>query len=310
MTTWAEVSHSDAYVKVLDHGFVGLVDVMGDDSAIVQAARTSYGKGTKSVSEDRSLIRYLMKNWHTSVFEMVEFKFHLKLPIFVMRQHVRHRTANLNEYSGRYSVMTDEFYIPEPTRMQSQSQVNKQGSGTQLNDAELSHSLNLIKNISAQNYMDYLTLVNEPGGTKWDLESREGLSRELSRIILPQNNYTECYWKIDLKNLFHYIRLRADAHAQWEIQEFARALAQFVKQRCPVAFEAFVDYQEQAVHVSRMDKQLMQDVILQSNLLDLNMKAAYEHMINTCGGVDALREVYGLSKRELKAFEHDWKLIT
>ena len=310
MTTWAEVQHSDSYMKVLDHGFVGLVDVMGDDSAIVQAARTSYGKGTKSVSEYRGLIRYLMRKKHTSVFEMVEFKFHIKLPIFVMRQHVRHRTANLNEYSGRYSIMTDEFYIPEPTRMQSQSAVNKQGSGTQLNDAELALSLNLIKNVSAQNYLDYLTLVNEPGGATWDLESREGLSRELSRIILPQNNYTECYWKIDLKNLLHYIGLRADPHAQWEIQQFARALAQFVKQRCPVAFEAFEDYMEHSLTMSRLDMNLLKSMITYSNEFNLSFADSYAQLIKQAGGVPQLQKAYGMSKREFTEFEQTWGLIS
>ena len=236
MTLWSEVSEDTKYTKVLDLGFVGLIDVMGDDSSIVQAARTSYGKGTKSVSEDRGLIRYLMKHHHTSVFEMVEFKFHIKLPIFVMRQHVRHRTANLNEYSGRYSVMTDEFYIPDLGRMQAQSVTNKQGSGTLLQGQELEMAHNTIKRVSADAYADYLSLVNQDGGRAYNIEDRQGLSRELARIILPVNNYTECYWKIDLKNLFHYIKLRADHHAQWEIQEFARALAAFVKARCPVSY--------------------------------------------------------------------------
>jgi thymidylate synthase (FAD) len=197
MTLWNEVQDNDAYVRVLDLGFVGLVDVMGDDAAIVQAARTSYGKGTKSVSEDRGLIRYLMKHSHTSVFEMVEFKFHIKLPIFVMRQHVRHRTANLNEYSGRYSVMTDEFYIPELSRLQAQSSINKQGSEGQLEGQELEMVHNTIKRISSDAYLDYLSLINEEGGRAYNIEDRQGLSRELARIILPQNNYTECYWKID-----------------------------------------------------------------------------------------------------------------
>jgi thymidylate synthase (FAD) len=197
MTHWSEVEQSSAYVKVLDHGFVGLVDVMGDDSSIVQAARTSYGKGTKSVSEDRGLIRYLMRNFHTSVFEMIEFKFHIKLPIFVMRQHVRHRTANLNEYSGRYSVMTDEFYIPEQHRLQSQSVLNKQGSGAQLGGAELEAVHDLIKHMSTESYKSYLALINDPQSEDyWPIDGRQGLSRELSRIILPQNNYTECYWRL------------------------------------------------------------------------------------------------------------------
>ncbi len=310
MTLWNEVQDSDAYVKVLDLGFVGLVDVMGDDSAIVQAARTSYGKGTKSVSEDRGLIRYLMKHSHTSVFEMVEFKFHIKLPIFVMRQHVRHRTANLNEYSGRYSVMTDEFYIPDLHRLQAQSSINKQGSEGQLEGAELEMVYNTIKRVSADAYADYLSLVNEPGGREYDMQDRQGLSRELARIILPVNNYTECYWKIDLKNLLHYIRLRADHHAQWEIREFAKALANFVKQRCPIAFEAFEDYMEHAVSLSRMDQVLLQDIITYSNKWCMSFVDSYARLITQAGGQKALYSQYGMSKRELIEFETKWQLVS
>ena len=309
MTLWSEVQESDAYVKVLDHGFVGLVDAMGDDAAIVQAARTSYGKGTKSVNEDRGLIRYLVKHYHTTPLEMVEFKFHIKLPIFVMRQHVRHRTASLNEYSGRYSMMTDEFYIPDLSRMQTQSSINKQGSEGQLVGQELEMTHNTIKRVSAEAYADYLSLVNEPGGRPYNLEDRQGLSRELARIILPINNYTECYWKIDLKNLFHYIKLRADHHAQWEIQEFARALAAFVKARCPVAFEAFEDYWEQSVSLSRMDLDLLQAIIHMSNHMGVGFSSAYQWLQMPEGGRDAVRIKYGMSKRELTEFEAKWQLV-
>lgn len=303
MTQWMDVQESKDYTKVLDQGFVGLVDVMGDDSAIIQAARTSYGKGTKSVSEDRALIRYLLRHMHTSVFEMVEFKFHIKLPIFVMRQHVRHRTANLNEYSGRYSVMTDEFYIPELNRMQAQSTANKQGSGSLLQGEDLTRAHDIIKQMSSQAYENYLTLVNEPKDP-----NREGLSRELARIILPVNNYTECYWKIDLKNLFHYIKLRADHHAQWEIQEFAKALAAFVKARCPVAFEAFEDYWEQSATLSRMDHDLLQAIIRMSNHMGVGFSSAYQWLQMPEGGREAVRLKYGMSKRELSEFEAKWQL--
>jgi thymidylate synthase (FAD) len=306
MTAWSDVSQDTNYTKVLDLGFVGLIDVMGNDSAIVQAARTSYGKGTKSVMEDRGLIRYLMKHHHTSVFEMVEFKFHIKLPIFVMRQHVRHRTANLNEYSGRYSVMTDEFYIPEPHRLQSQSVLNKQGSGAQLGGAELEAVHDLIKHMSTESYKSYLALINDPQSEDyWPIDGRQGLSRELSRIILPQNNYTECYWKIDLKNLLHYIRLRADSHAQWEIQEFAKALAGFVKAKCPLAFEAFEDYMEHAVSLSRMDQVLLQDVIKGSNEAGISFAECYYIMKQSANN---LAVTYGMSKRELTEFEAKWNL--
>jgi thymidylate synthase (FAD) len=305
----SDLSADPNYVKVLDKGFVRFIDVMGDDSAIVQAARTSYGKGTKSVTEDRALIRYLVRNHHTSPLEMVEFKFHIKLPIFVMRQHVRHRTANLNEYSGRYSVMTDEFYIPEPDRLQSQSVVNKQGSGGALGGAELEAVHELIKHMSAESYKSYLALINDPQSADyWPIDGRQGLSRELSRIILPQNNYTECYWKIDLKNLLHYIRLRADSHAQWEIQEFARALGKFVQAQCPIAFEAFEDYMEHAVTLSRMDQVLLQDVIQHSNVNQLNFKQAYEMILNSFASKEEFIKSYRMSKREITEFEVKWQI--
>jgi thymidylate synthase (FAD) len=239
---------------------------------------------------------------------MVEFKFHIKLPIFVMRQHVRHRTANLNEYSGRYSVMTDEFYIPELNRMQAQSLTNKQGSGALLQGQELEMAHNTIQRVSAEAYADYLSLVNEEGGRPYNIEDRQGLSRELARIILPVNNYTECYWKMDLKNLFHYIKLRADHHAQWEIQEFARALAAFVKAQCPVAFEAFEDYWEKCKTISRMDLNLMQEIVQTSNTLGVGFQSAYNWMQLQEGGRDAVRIKHGLNKRELTEFEQTWAL--
>lgn len=308
MTLRSQVENDPKYLPLLDHGFVGLKDAMGDDSAIVEAARTSYGKGTKSVSEDRSLIRYLLRHQHTSVFEMVVFKFHLKMPIFVMRQHVRHRMASINEYSGRYSVMTDEFYIPEPARLQSQSSINKQGSGDQLEGQELEMAHNTIKRVSAENYMDYLSLINEEGGRGYNLEDRKGLARELARMVLPVNNYTELYWKIDLKNLFHYIKLRADHHAQQEIQDLANAIAHFVKQRCPVAWEAFEDYWQHATNLSRMERTLLQDIISYSNDSSMPFAECYEYMVKQAGDKKSLWTKYGMSKRELGEFEMQWKL--
>ena len=309
MTTLNEVIESDKYIQVLDKGFCGLVDVMGDDSAIVQAARTSYGKGTKSVSEDRGLIRYLMRHKHTSVFEMVEFKFHLKMPIFVMRQHVRHRTANLNEYSGRYSIMTDEFYIPDVSRLQAQSRDNKQGSGQVLEGVEAEIALNTIQRVSAEAYMDYLSLVNEPGGRNYgEILDRQGMARELARIILPLNNYTECYWKIDLKNLLHYIGLRKDPHAQYEIRVLAEALAEHVKKICPIAYEAFEDYIEGATALSRLEKNLLQDIINYSCRTSIPFAESYEYMIKSAGDRKSLYLNYGMSKRELDDFERQWSL--
>jgi thymidylate synthase (FAD) len=308
MTLWSQVEHDPSYAKYLDHGFVGLVDKMGDDAAIVQAARVSYGSGTKSVNEDRGLIRYLVRHMHTSPLEMVEFKFHLKMPIFVMRQHVRHRMASLNEYSGRYSVMTDEFYIPEVDRLQTQSSINKQGSGNQLQGLEQEMVANTIRRVSAESYLDYLTLINDKNGHSYNIENRQGLSRELARTILPLNNYTELYWKIDLNNLFRYIKLRADHHAQEEIQQLANAMAQHVKQHCPMAWEAFEDYWQHSHSLSRMEQQLMNDIIGRSKSLNMPFVEAYHVMVNEADDQGGIHLEYGMSKRELREFEQTWKL--
>jgi len=217
--------------KVLDHGFVRLVDFMGDDGAIVQAARVSYGKGTKKVSRDRELIRYLLGHQHTSPFEMVEFKFHVKLPIFVARQWIRHRTANVNEYSGRYSVMKEEFYQPEAEQIRLQSDVNRQGRSDEqfppdLQEDFLSHASEIQKQV----YERYTRYIGA------------GLAREIARINLPLSLYTEWYWKIDLHNLLHFLRLRMDPHAQYEIRQYANVMAEIVKAVCPITWEAFEDY--------------------------------------------------------------------
>jgi thymidylate synthase (FAD) len=308
MTTWEQVADDSRYTKVLDKGFVGLIDHMGSDQAIVQAARVSYGEGTKSVNEDRGLIRYLMRHMHSTPFEMVEFKFHLKMPIFVMRQHVRHRMASINEYSGRYSVMTDEFYIPEPTRIQAQSSDNKQGSAGQLAKQELEIALNTIQRVSAENYLDYLSLINDPNGRDYKFGERQGLARELARMVLPVNNYTELYWKIDLKNLFHYLNLRIDSHAQYEIQQLALPIAEHVKRICPIAWEAFEDYWQQATTVSRLEKNLLQELINFSNVQSVSFADSYETMIQTAGSKSQLQTQFGMSKRELAEFEKQWKL--
>lgn len=221
----------DKKFDVLDHGFVRLVDYMGSDSAIVQAARVSYGEGTKKVSEDRGLIRYLMRQRHTSPFEMVEFKFHVKLPIFVARQWIRHRTANVNEYSGRYSVMKEEFYLPDRENIRYQSTVNKQGRSTEEVPEELKEQL-----------LEYLRDSQRQAFGAYDGFVEDGLARELARINLPLSLYTEWYWKIDLHNLLHFLSLRLDKHAQWEIQQYAIVMAEMVKAVCPVSYEAFEDY--------------------------------------------------------------------
>lgn len=218
-------------IKCLDHGFVRLVDFMGDDSSIVQSARVSYGKGTKSVREDTTLIRYLMRHQHTSPFEMVELKFHIRLPIFVARQWIRHRTANVNEYSGRYSEMTDDFYIPELEQIRTQDEVNKQGRSDKQFDpdtaAEILASMEQHQKNSYQEYLSYL---------------EKGVAREIARINLPLSTYTEWYWKIDLHNLFRFLKLRLDWHAQYEIRIYAQAIASIVKEIFPISFQAFSDY--------------------------------------------------------------------
>lgn len=215
----------------LDKGFVRLIDVMGDDNAIVQAARVSYGSGTKKVHEDRGLIRYLMRHLHTTPFEMVEFKFHVKLPIFVARQWIRHRTANVNEYSGRYSEMKDEFYVPDPEQVRAQSSTNKQGrSDESFAPGEAERIRTMMRTTQETLYGEYQELL--------DTE----LAREIARINLPVSNYTEWYWKIDLHNLFHFLRLRIDAHAQYEIRVYGEAMASIVKAAVPLAYEAFEDY--------------------------------------------------------------------
>ncbi len=224
-------------LPVLDHGFVRVVDYMGDDSAIVQAARVSYGKGTKKVSEDRGLINYLMRHWHTTPFEMCEIKFHIKVPIFIARQWIRHRTANVNEYSARYSILDREFYMPAPEHLAAQSTINNQGRGEVLEGEYAQKVLDLLKRDSMQAYDTYEYLLNEKGD-----EDRPGLARELARMNLPVNYYTQWYWKIDLHNLMHFLRLRADAHAQYEIQAYADVMIDVLKRWVPAAYDAFVDY--------------------------------------------------------------------
>ena len=238
--------------KVLDHGFVRVVDYMGDDSAIVQAARVSYGKGTKKVNEDRGLIRYLMRHWHTTPFEMCEIKFHIKLPIFVARQWIRHRTANVNEYSARYSILDKEFYIPAPDQLAPQSQQNHQGRSEEtLSGPESARVLQLLKDDAELVYGHYEEMMNADCNGNVVDESKTGIARELARMNLTLNYYTQWYWKIDLHNLFHFLRLRADAHAQYEIRVYADAMAALVQRWVPVAYEAFEEYRMYAAQLSR-----------------------------------------------------------
>ena len=221
-------------IPVLDHGFIRVVDYMGDDAAICQAARVSYGKGTKSVQNDEGLIRYLMRHWHSTPFEMCEVKLHVKLPVFVARQWIRHRTANVNEYSARYSILDREFYIPAPEHIAAQSVVNNQGRGEALTGAEAARVLDILKTDSERSYDNYQAMISDDG--------QRGLARELARMNLPANIYTQWYWKVDLHNLLHFLRLRADAHAQYEIRVYADAICSVVADWVPFAYAAFEDY--------------------------------------------------------------------
>ena len=219
---------------VLDHGFIRVIDYMGDDAAICQAARVSYGRGTKSVQNDEGLIRYLMRHWHSTPFEMCEIKLHVKLPVFVARQWIRHRTANVNEYSARYSILDREFYIPSPDKLAAQSVVNNQGRGEALSGDEAARVLEYLKGDAARCYDHYSEMISQ--------DDQQGLARELARMNLPANVYTQWYWKVDLHNLFHFLRLRADAHAQYEIRVYAEEICKVVADWVPAACGAFEDY--------------------------------------------------------------------
>ena len=248
--------------EVLDHGFIRVIDYMGDDAAIVQAARVSYGAGTKHVQNDEGLIRYLMRHWHSTPFEMCEIKLHVKLPVFVARQWIRHRTANVNEYSARYSILDREFYIPQPEQLAAQSVVNNQGRGEVLTGAESARVLDILKRDAAQCYDSYESMLSQDG--------QQGLARELARMNLPMNIYTQWYWKVDLHNLFHFLRLRADAHAQYEIRVYAEAIAATVKDWVPLAFAAFEDYRMggatlSAKAISVLKKQLKGETVTQQD---------------------------------------------
>jgi len=237
-------------LEVLDHGFVRVIDYMGDDGAIVQAARVSYGRGTRKVSEDAGLIRYLMRHRHTTPFEMCEIKYHVKLPIFVARQWIRHRMANVNEYSARYSILDREFYIPAPEQLAAQSASNRQGRGDVLQGAEAAEVLDLLRADATQTYDHYAQMLNEDeSGTRVD-ESRQGVARELARMNLTLNTYTQWYWKTDLHNLLHFLSLRADHHAQYEIRVYAEQMLKTVQAWVPAAYQAFMDYRMGAVSFS------------------------------------------------------------
>ncbi len=238
-------------LPVLDHGFVRVVDYMGDDAAIVQAARVSYGKGTRQASQDEGLIRYLMRHRHTSPFEMCEIKLHVKLPMFIARQWIRHRTANVNEYSARYSILDKEFYVPAADQLAVQSSINNQGRGEAINRNDAEKILDLMKGDAAQAFSSYEQLINSDADGKPVDAERPALARELARIGLPLSTYTQWYWKTDLHNLFHFMALRADSHAQYEIRVYADVIRDIANRWVPLASKAFEDYRLHGVELSR-----------------------------------------------------------
>jgi len=279
-------------IPVLDHGFIRVVDYMGNDTSIVQAARVSYGKGTKKVNTDAGLIKYLMRHWHSTPFEMCEIKYHVKLPIFIARQWIRHRTANVNEYSARYSILDKEFYLPNQENLAAQSQINRQGRGDVLKGDQAKQVLDLLKNDANQTYDNYETMLNERYDGSVIDENKIGLARELARMNLTLNTYTQWYWKTDLLNLMNFLRLRADNHAQYEIRTYADTMLDTLKKWVPITYEAFMDYRVGGTEVSSKGKAVLQKLIK---------------------GEDVSVEQSGLSKREwnelMEAFALKDKLI-
>ena len=248
-------------ISVLDHGFVRVIDYMGDDTSIVQAARVSYGKGTKKVSTDSGLIKYLMRHWHSTPFEMCEIKYHVKLPIFIARQWIRHRTANVNEYSARYSILDKEFYLPKNEHLAAQSKSNRQGRGDVLQGEQAKKVLSLLKNDAERTYENYETMLNERYDGSIVDENETGLARELARMNLTLNTYTQWYWKTDLLNLMNFLRLRADHHAQYEIRAYADVMLDTLKRWVPITHDAFMDYRVGGTEISSKGKIIIQKLI-------------------------------------------------
>ena len=268
----------DVQQKVLDHGFIRVVDYMGNDASVVQAARISYGEGTKQISQDKGLINYLMRNYHTTPFEMCEIKLHVKMPMFVARQWVRHRTANINEYSARYSVLSNDFYVPHESQVCRQSKENKQVRADAVEAHTAEKVINDIKQHSEDSYKLYEHLIGS--------EEKEGIARELARAVLPVNFYTEMYWKIDANNFMHFIRLREHAHAQFEIREYGRVLLDILKAWMPITYEAFLQYRKGCFNVSQ---ELMQHLISKYDSVDEIVQHLKKHS--------------NLTAREIKEFE-------
>ena len=279
-------------LAILDHGFIRVVDYMGNDTSIVQAARVSYGKGTKKVNTDAGLIKYLMRHWHSTPFEMCEIKYHVKLPIFIARQWIRHRTANVNEYSARYSILDKEFYLPAQENLAAQSQSNRQGRGEVLEGEQAKKVLDLLKTDAERTYSNYEEMLNERFDGSIINDNQIGLARELARMNLTLNTYTQWYWKTDLLNLMNFLRLRADHHAQYEIRAYADVMLDTLKKWVPITYEAFMDYRVGGTEVSAKGKLIIQKLIK---------------------GEEVSMEGSGLSKREwnelMLAFDLNDKLI-
>jgi thymidylate synthase (FAD) len=246
---------------VLDHGFIRVVDYMGDDSSIVQAARVSYGRGTRRVSDDRNLIRYLLRHAHTTPFEMAEIKFHVKLPIFVARQWIRHRTANVNEYSARYSILDKEFYLPKSDQLAAQSEVNRQGRGEALSAQEAARVLQVLKQDADAAYTHYLEMLNLDEQGEKLANDRTGIARELARMNISLNFYTQWYWKCDLHNFMNFLKLRADPHAQFEIRVYAEKMLEILKLWCPMAYEAFLEHRLYSTVLSKSALSVLQKAV-------------------------------------------------
>ena len=264
-------------IPVLDHGFVRVIDYMGDDAAVVQAARVSYGKGTKKISDDAGLINYLLRHRHTTPFEMCEIKYHVKLPIFVARQWIRHRTANVNEYSARYSVLDREFYVPEEDDLAAQSSSNRQGRGNILSGKEAKRVLDILREDAQMTYDHYIEMLNESEEGNIIDVSKEGLARELARMNLTLSTYTQWYWKTDLHNLLNFLSLRTDTHAQYEIRVYADAMMETLRRWCPITFQSFSDHRVEGVTLSGKSIKVVKKLI---------------------SGVHINQEESGMSKRE------------
>ncbi len=261
----------DKEFPVLDKGFVRLVDYFGGDQRIVQSARVSYGEGTKSVSQDGALIDYLLRHQHTSPFEQVVMTFHVKMPIFVARQWVRHRTGRMNEVSGRYSIMKEEFYVPEAEKVAPQSKDNKQGRASEAFDSETANKIiNQLEEGQKSSYENYSELLDA------------GLAREIARINLPLSLYTEFYWEMDLHNLFHFLKLRLDSHAQYEIRVYAEVMLEMCKKVAPMATESFINHQNNGVNFSGEEMDALRAILDgKPNPLEGKKKDRFEEKIRT-----------------------------